>query len=102
VVDEREREKEKEKGRGSFPCTTGTRERNLVRRYEGVKEVRLEREGECGKRRRVNSIIAGFINWGCRPSLIRTSKQSRGRALFRATRTQITVHEKYLGHAYSP
>src|SRR5882757_8910017 len=85
------------KGRGSFPCTTdypttGTRERSLVQRYKGAKEVRLEREGEWGKRRRVNSIIASFINWGCRPSLIRTSKQSRGRALFRATRTQITVH----------
>jgi hypothetical protein len=52
----------------------------LGRRYEGVKEVRLERGRQRGKRRRVNSIIVGFINLGCRPSL--NPKISRGRAQY--------------------
>ena len=75
----RRRKGKEERDEGVFR-TRLTRERSLGRRYEGVKEVRLERGRQRGKRRRVNSIIVGFINLGCRPSL--NPKISRGRAQY--------------------
>jgi hypothetical protein len=98
----RRRKGKEERDEGVFR-TRLTRERSLGRRYEGVKEVRLERGRQRGKRRRVNSIIVGFINLGAGPlSIRRYLEDEPNTAVLRTTRTQITVHQEYLLYPYSP
>jgi hypothetical protein len=71
-------------------------------------EIRRGESGEAGResgeREDASTPSSGFINLGCRPSLIRSSEleDEPHTVLFLATRTQISVHQIYLGHAYSP
>ena len=93
VVDERE------KGTEEFSCTTGTRERNLVRRYEGVKVVRLG--GRVGKEKTRQLHHPVSSTWDAGPPSSELEDEPHT-VLFLAIRTQISVHQIYLGHAYSP
>jgi hypothetical protein len=101
VVDEREgrRRRRRRKVRRSFSCTTGARERNLVRRYKGVKVVRLAGRVEKEKTRQLHHPVSS--TWDASPPSSELEDEPHT-VLFLAIRTQISVHQNYLGYAYSP
>jgi len=73
-----------------------------VRRYEGVKVVRLGGRVGKEKTRQLHHPVSSTWDTGPPSSELEDDLDEPHTVLFLATRTQISVHQNYLGHAYSP